>query len=156
MDSVAMLQLLFEGVERSIVQNCKLYSDSYVLQYIGIGAGSAGPILVRPLFWRCNKIHKIAGGLCTHLLQPDHFESPSYAPAVYSIYTVKFTLLKELRTSIAIYSHALLRIHVIGGKRSVRIATPCLLITALQQPGTSILVEALLQRCHLDAQGLLH
>ena len=98
------------------MQNYKLYSDSYVLQYIGIGACSAGPILARPLFWRCNEIHKIAGGLCTRLLQPDHFESPSYAPAVYSIYTVKFTLLKELRTNVAIYSHALLLLPLIQWK----------------------------------------
>ena len=44
---------------------------------------------------------------------------------------------KEVRNNIAIYSHALPRIHVIGGQRSVRIAPPCLLITGLQQPGTS-------------------
>ena len=45
---------------------------------------------------------------------------------------------KEVRNNIAIYSHALLRICVIGGQRSVRIAPPsCLLITAVQQPGTS-------------------
>ena len=44
---------------------------------------------------------------------------------------------KEMQNNIAIYSHALLRIHVIGGQRSVRIAPPCLLIAVVQQPGTS-------------------
>ena len=44
---------------------------------------------------------------------------------------------KEVRNNVAIYSHALPRIHVIGDQRSVRIAPPCLLITAVQQPGTS-------------------
>ena len=33
---------------------------------------------------------------------------------------------KEVQTNIAIYSHALLRIHVIWGQRSVRIAPPSL------------------------------
>ena len=33
---------------------------------------------------------------------------------------------EELQTNIAIYSHALLRIHVIGGQRLVRIAPPSL------------------------------
>ena len=33
---------------------------------------------------------------------------------------------KEVRTNITIYSHTLLRIHVIGGQRSVRIAPPSL------------------------------
>ena len=43
---------------------------------------------------------------------------------------------KEMRTDV-IYSHALLRIHVIGGQMSVRIASPCLLITVVQQTWTS-------------------
>ena len=33
---------------------------------------------------------------------------------------------KEVRTNITIYSHTLLRIHIIGGQRSVRIAPPSL------------------------------
>ena len=33
---------------------------------------------------------------------------------------------KEVRANVAIYSHALLRIHIIGGQRSVRIAPPSL------------------------------
>ena len=33
---------------------------------------------------------------------------------------------KEVRTNIAIYTHALLRIHVIGSQRLVRIALPSL------------------------------
>ena len=45
--------------------------------------------------------------------------------------------MEEVRNNVAIYSHTLLRIHVIGGQRSVRIGPPCLLITAVQQPGTS-------------------
>ena len=45
---------------------------------------------------------------------------------------------EEAWKNIAIYSHALL-IHIIQGQRSVRIAPPslCLLITAVQEPGTS-------------------
>ena len=34
--------------------------------------------------------------------------------------------MKEVRNNVAIYSHALLRIHVIGGQRLVRIAPPSL------------------------------
>ena len=33
---------------------------------------------------------------------------------------------KEVRTNVAVYSHSLLRIHVIGGQRLVRIAPPSL------------------------------
>ena len=53
---------------------------------------------------------------------------------------------KEVRNNIAIYSHALPRIHVIGGQRSVRIAPPCLLITVV---GTSS--PWLLNRCDEEA-----
>ena len=34
--------------------------------------------------------------------------------------------MEEVQTNISIYSHALLRIHIIGGQRSVRIAPPSL------------------------------
>ena len=44
------------------------------------------------------------------------------------------TLVKEVQTNVAIYSHAVLRICVIGGQRLVRIAPPSLLITVVQQP----------------------
>ena len=45
---------------------------------------------------------------------------------------------EEMQTNLTIYSHALLRICVIGGQRSVRCSSlpPCLLIIAVQQPGT--------------------
>ena len=51
---------------------------------IGVG-GPAGLVLARPLFWQFNKIDyeyilKLWRTHCTHLLQPDHFKSPSYAP----------------------------------------------------------------------------
>ena len=86
----------------------------------------------------------------------------------------------KVRTSVAIYTNALLRIYVLGGQRLVwgLFLPPCL-ITAVQQPGTSsppswlkrsssgvicrasftnsschILVEALLLGCHM--QGLFH
>ena len=47
---------------------------------------------------------------------------------------------KEMWTNVAIYSHALPRIHIIGGKKvgeGTLLLPPCLLITAVQQPGTS-------------------
>ena len=66
----------------------------------------------------------------------------------------------RVRTKVAIYSHALLRIHVIGGQRSVRIAPPSLPPhhsgPATREFQSSISVEALLWGCHLDVQGLLH
>ena len=55
--------------------------------------------------------------------------------------------LKEVRTNIAIYSHTLLRIHVIGCQRSVRIAPPSLPLhhsgPATRDFQSSISVEAL-------------
>ena len=45
---------------------------------------------------------------------------------------------EEVGINVAIYSHVLLKIHVVGGQRSVKLLlSPCLLITAFQQPGTS-------------------
>ena len=62
---------------------------------------------------------------------------------------------KEVRNNVAVYSHALLRIHVIGGQRSVRIAPPSLPPhhsgPATRDFQSSILVEALFHKCHLDA-----
>ena len=61
-----------------------------------------------------------------------------------------------------IYSHALLRIHVIGGgsQRSVRIAPPSLpphhSSLATREFQSSISVETLVRGYHLDVQGLLH
>ena len=67
---------------------------------------------------------------------------------------------KEVQNNVAIYSHALPRIHVIGGQRSVRIAPPSLPPhhsgPATRDFQSSISVEALFYRCHLDVQGLLH
>ena len=67
---------------------------------------------------------------------------------------------KEVRNNIAIYSHALPRIHVIGGQKSVRIAPPSLpphhCGPATRDFQSSMSVEALFHRCHLDVQGLLH
>ena len=67
---------------------------------------------------------------------------------------------KEVRNNVAIYSHALLRIHVIGGQRSVGIAPPSLPPhhsgPATRDFQSSISVEVLFHRCHLDVQGLLH
>ena len=55
---------------------------------------------------------------------------------------------EEVRTNVAIYSHALLRIHVIGGQRSVRVAPPSLPPhhsgLATRDFQSSISVEALL------------
>ena len=66
---------------------------------------------------------------------------------------------KKVRTNITIYSHTLLRIHVIGGQRSVRIVPPFLpphhSDPAARDFQSSIPVEALLRGCHLDVQGLL-
>ena len=66
---------------------------------------------------------------------------------------------KEVRTNIVIYSHALLRIHVTGGQRSVRIASPTLpphrTGPATRDFQSSISVEVLLCGYHLDVQGLL-
>ena len=66
---------------------------------------------------------------------------------------------KEVRTNITIYSHALLRIHIIGGQRSVRIAPPSLpphhSDPAARDFQSSIPVEALIWGCHLDVQSLL-
>ena len=57
-------------------------------------------------------------------------------------------------------SNALLRIHIIGGQKSVRIAPPSLpphhCSPVSKDFQSSISVEALLQGCHLDAQSLLH
>jgi len=45
--------------------------------------------------------------------------------------------LEEVQTNVAIYSHALLRIHPLAVKgRWELLLPPCLLITAVQQPGT--------------------
>ena len=67
---------------------------------------------------------------------------------------------KDVLTNVVIYGHALLRMHVIGGQRSVRIASPSLpphhSSPATRDFQSSILVEALLHGCHLDLQGLLH
>ena len=49
----------------------------------------------------------------------------------------------EVQINVAIYGHALLRIHIIGGQRSVRIAPPSL-PPHHSSPATRILVEALL------------
>ena len=40
--------------------------------------------------------------------------------------TVAVAKVEEVRNNVAIYSRALLRIHVVGGQRSVRIAPPSL------------------------------
>ena len=65
--------------------------------------------------------------------------------------------MKEVRNNIAIYSHALPRIHVNGGQRSVRIAPPSLpphhSSPATRDFQSSISVEALFHRCHLDVQA---
>ena len=67
---------------------------------------------------------------------------------------------KEVQTNFAIYSHALMRVHVIGGQRSVRIASlsPCLPSQWSNNWGLIVLhlSEGLLCGCHLDVQGLLH
>ena len=67
---------------------------------------------------------------------------------------------EEVRNNVAIYSHTLLRIHVIGGQRSVRIAPPSLPPhhsgPATRDFQSSISVEVLFHRCHLDVQGLLY
>ena len=67
---------------------------------------------------------------------------------------------KEVQTNVAIYSHAVLRIHVIGGQRSVRIAPPTLPPHHSSPPTrdfqSSISVEVLLCGYHLEVQGLLH
>ena len=64
---------------------------------------------------------------------------------------------KEVRTNVANYSHVLLRIHVIGGQRAVRIAPPSLPPhhsgPTTREFQSSIPVEALLCRCHLNVQG---
>ena len=55
------------------------------------------------------------------------------------------------------YSHTLLRIHIIGGQRSVKISPPFLLHhsgSATRDFQSSISVEALLREYHLDGQGL--
>ena len=61
---------------------------------------------------------------------------------------------KEVQTNVAIYTHALLRIHVIGRQRSVRIAPPSLPPhhsgPATREFQSSISVEALLCRYHLQ------
>ena len=66
---------------------------------------------------------------------------------------------KEVRTNITIYSHTLLKIQVIGGLRSVRIAPPFLpphhSDPAARDFQSSFPVEVLLLGCHLDVQGLL-
>ena len=66
---------------------------------------------------------------------------------------------KEVWTTIAIYAIAMhcwgyTSLEVKG--RWGLLLSPWLLITAVRQPGTSIPVEALLCRCHLDVQGLVH
>ena len=44
---------------------------------------------------------------------------------------------EEVGINVAIYSHALLKIHVVGGQRLDKLLiSPCHLITAVQQPGT--------------------
>ena len=66
---------------------------------------------------------------------------------------------KEVRNNAAIYSHALPRIYVIGGQRSVRIAPPSQPHhsgPATRDFQSSISVETLFHRCHLDVQGLLY
>ena len=62
--------------------------------------------------------------------------------------------MKKVRTNVAIYSHTLLRLHIIGGQRSVKIAPPSLLHhsgSATRDFQSSISVEALLRGYHLDA-----
>ena len=67
---------------------------------------------------------------------------------------------KEVWTNIAIYSHALLRIHVNGGQKLVRIAPPSLpphhSSPATRNFKSSTSVEMLLRAYHLDVQGILH
>ena len=62
--------------------------------------------------------------------------------------------MEEVQTNVAIFSYTLLRIHVIGGQRLVRIAPPSLPPhhsgPATRDFQSSISVEALLHRCHLD------
>ena len=62
---------------------------------------------------------------------------------------------KKVQTNITIYSHILLRIHVIGGQRSVRIAPPSLPSHHIQQPRTSS-PPSWLKRSSEGVQGLLH
>ena len=67
---------------------------------------------------------------------------------------------KEVQNNVAIYTHALPKIHLIVGRRSVRIAPPSLpphhSSPATRDFQSSISVEAFFHRCHLDVQGLLH
>ena len=49
--------------------------DMYM--YRGIGASPAGPVLAGP-----HLLNILAHTLRAHLIQPDHFKSPSYAPDV--------------------------------------------------------------------------
>ena len=65
-----------------------------------------------------------------------------------------------VRSNVAIYSHVLLKMHVIWSQKSVRIA-PLSLPSHHSSPATrdfqsSISVEMLLWGCHLDVQALLH
>ena len=57
-----------------------IWEESQV-RIIGIGASPAGLVLAGPLFGNLMKfiIDVLKNGAC--LLQPDHFKSPSYAPA---------------------------------------------------------------------------
>ena len=60
---------------------------------------------------------------------------------------------KEVWKNVAIYSHALLRIHITGDQvRWGLLLFPCLLITVVQQPGNSS-PPSWLKWCHLDVQG---
>ena len=68
---------------------CILWLQLLWSSTIGIGASPAGSVLAGPLFRQFNEIHyryilKIACVFHLHLLQPDHFKSPSYASLVFN------------------------------------------------------------------------
>ena len=66
--------------------------------------------------------------------------------------------MEEVQANIAIYIHALLRIHIIGGQRLAKTAPSCLPShqsgPATRDFQSSILVEVVLHGYHLDVQGL--
>ena len=63
---------------------------------------------------------------------------------------------KEVRTNIAIYSHALLRIHITGGQMMVQIVPPSLPPYHSSPATRDHLSEVFLKGCNLNLQGLLH
>ena len=51
---------------------------------LGLGAGRASLVLTGPLFRQFNEIYD-KNCMRMSLLQPDHFKSPSYAPAIHVV-----------------------------------------------------------------------